>query len=115
MTAEYRFLKCLSEGCGNVFKSNVQTKYPQCSKCRKSNFIVVEKGKEFESLEMKRLQSIVKSLETRVSALESGRNIEKSVPAVIESPTPPVNEVTDIVEKPSNEERLQRLQDKHKK
>ena len=115
MTAEYRFLKCLSEECGNVFKSNVQTKYPQCSKCRKSNFIVVEKGKEFESLEMKRLQSIVKSLETRVSALESGRSIEKSVPTVIESPTPPVNEVTDIVEKPSNEERLQRLKDKHKK
>jgi hypothetical protein len=76
---------------------------------------VVEKGKEFESIEMKRLREKVKSLEERVSALEKGSSFEKSVPAVSESPTPPVNEVTDIVEKPSNEERLQRLQDKHKK
>ena len=115
MTSEYRFLKCLTEGCGNVFKSNVKTKYPQCSKCRKSNFIVIEKGKEFESLEMKRLREMVKSLEARVSALESGSSVEKSVPVVSESPTPPADVSTDIVEKPSNEERLQRLQDKHKK
>ena len=115
MTSEYRFLKCLTEGCGNVFKSNVKTKYPQCSKCRKSNLIVVEKGKEFESIEMKRLREKVKSMEERLTALESGRSIEKSVHVVSESPTPPANEVTDIVEKPSNEERLQRLKDKHKK
>ena len=115
MTAEYRFLKCLTEGCGNVFKSNVKTKYPQCSKCRKSNLIMVEKGKEFESIEMKRLREMVKSLEARVSALESGSSVEKSVPVVSESPTPPADVSTDIVEKPSNEERLQRLQDKHKK
>ena len=115
MTAEYRFLKCLSEGCGNVFKSNVQTKYPQCSKCRKSNFIVVDKEKEFESIEMKRLREKVKSMEERLTALESGSYVKESVPAVIESPTPPADVSTDIVEKPSNEERLQRLQDKHKK
>jgi len=115
MTTEYRFLKCLTDGCGNVFKSNINAKYPQCSKCRKSNFFVVEKGKEIEYIEMKRLREIVKDLEERVSALESGGSIEMSISTVNETPTPHVNEVTDIEEKPSNEERLQSLQDKYKK
>jgi hypothetical protein len=76
---------------------------------------VVEKGKEIESLEITQLQSALKSLEARVSALESGNSVEKSVPAVSESPTPQVNEVTDIEEKPSTEEQMKELENKYNK
>jgi len=115
MITEYRFLKCLTDECGHVFKSNVTAKYPQCSKCRKSNFIVIEKGKEIESAEIKHLTLLVKSLEARVLALESGKTVEQSVPVVVESPTPPKDEVTDIVEEPSADEQLKNLKDKYKK
>jgi len=115
MISEYRFLKCLNDKCGHIFQSNVTARYPQCSKCRKSKFLVIEKGKEIESAEIKHLTLLVKSLEARVSVLETGMISKNNVPAVIESPTPPRDEVTDIVEESTADERLKHLQDKYKK
>ena len=115
MTAEYRFLECLTPGCGNVWKSNVEVKYPQCSKCRKSRFLVIEQGKDREITEMKRLQSTVELLKARVSALEKGSSVKENVPAVSESPTPQVNEVADIESEPSTEDGMRELEDKYLK
>jgi len=115
MTAEYRFLECLTPGCTNVWKSNVEVKYPQCSKCRKSRFLVVEQGKDREITEMKKLQSTVELLISRVTALEKGSSVKKNVPTVIESPTPPVDVGTDIEEEQRTEEQMKALEDKYLK
>lgn len=64
---------------------------------------------------MKKLQSAVELLTARVTALEKGSSVKKDMPAVIESPTPPADVITDIESEPSTEEQMRELEDKYLK